>query len=187
MLAIKHISQVLHYYMLNCLHFSPMMAQRGSDNSEGMYHALELLKMGSDHHLISLVLFHRKILNKWQFLGYGSAIVCHLELLTFKFSYCRNKRKNQGQGKCRQRYKMRANTERTEGEQLDAYGAEEGRCMDGAGSQLSCRRLGSPDTSQGCTCVPVPGEMAVPVCLYQPHFVSWVLLYTDMLQESPQE
>lgn len=131
MLAIKHISQVLHYYMLDCLHFSQMMAERGSDNSEGMYHALELLKRGSDHHLISLVLFHRKILNKQQFLGYGSAIVCHLELLTFKFSYCRNKRKKQGQRKYRQRYKKRANTERTSEGRGGAAG-----CLQGRGRQM---------------------------------------------------
>lgn len=131
MLAIKHISQVLHYYMLDCLHFSQMMAERGSDNSEGMYHALELLKRGSDHHRISLVLFHRKILNKQQFLGYGSAIVCHLELLTFKFSYCRNKRKKQGQRKCRQRYKKRANTERTSEGRGGAAG-----CLQGRGRQM---------------------------------------------------
>lgn len=70
--------------------------ERGSDNSVGMYQVVELLKMGSHPCLISLVLFHPDTLNKQQVFGYGPVTVCHLELLTFNISYCRNKSRKVG-------------------------------------------------------------------------------------------
>lgn len=79
MLPIKHIIQVVTLLYAGLLTFQPNDVERGSDNFVGMYQVVELLKMGSDHCMISLVRFHPQILNKQQFLGYGPVIVCHLE------------------------------------------------------------------------------------------------------------
>lgn len=88
MLPIKHIIQVVTLLYARLLTFQPSDVERGSDNFVGMHQVVELLKMGSDHHLISLVQLHPEILNKQQFLSYGSVTVCHLELLTFNIIYC---------------------------------------------------------------------------------------------------
>lgn len=87
-LPIKHIIQVVTLLHAGLLTFQPSDVGRGSDNFVGMHQVVELLKMGSDHRLISLVLFHPEILNKRQFLSYGSVVVSRLELLTFNISYC---------------------------------------------------------------------------------------------------